>query len=70
MAKKKINKNDKAAVRECLFYSQIETAVSLFFSFLINMAVIATFAYWYSDDKQIDLQSAAVYLEEDLGSFA
>lgn len=45
LSRKIDNKNHKA-VYESNFYNTVESAFSLFLSFLISFAVIATFAYY------------------------
>jgi len=51
---RKINKFNSHEVRKTQFYYRIETAISLFISFIINLTIISTFAYFstlnYSDD--------------------
>jgi hypothetical protein len=47
----KINKNDTKKIKESIKYFSMETGASLFISFLINSAVIATFAKWHNDPE-------------------
>lgn len=44
---RKINNSSKASVHEANVYNAIESAVSLFISFLISFAVVGTFAYYH-----------------------
>jgi natural resistance-associated macrophage protein len=41
---RKVDETDKRAVNDANIYYAIESSISLFISFLINMSVIATFA--------------------------
>ena len=41
---RKIDTKNKKEVREANFYNQIESAISVFISFTISAAIIATFA--------------------------
>lgn len=65
---RKINMKNKNEIRDATIYNNIESAFSLFLSFLISTAVISTFAvYITSDDyinnpRDLDLQSASVAL--------
>ena len=62
---------NKRKVREANKYFSIEAAVSLIISFFINMAVIATFAYFHNtEQKDLDLESAATALEDTFGNSA
>lgn len=47
----------------------METGVSLLISFFINLAVIATFAY-YSEYKELDLLNAGDVLKDSFGGNA
>lgn len=44
---RKIDSRNKGLVNEAYIYNAIESAISLFVSFLINYAVIGTFAWWH-----------------------
>jgi len=59
---RKINRNNKKQVKETIIYFILESALTLFMSFVINLCVITTFAHYYdsSDDikNNINLQTA------------
>jgi natural resistance-associated macrophage protein len=63
---RKINSKNLDKVNEANIYNTIESAISLFISFLISSAVIITFgAYIIANpnaNKDIDLESASVAL--------
>lgn len=67
-----VDKDNKREVREANKYFSIEAAGSLFVSFLINLAVISTFAYYHlkSGSKDIHLENADKVLRESFGSGA
>jgi natural resistance-associated macrophage protein len=44
---RKINTNSKSAVKEANIYNAIESSISLSVSFIINFALVVTFAYWH-----------------------
>lgn len=69
---RKIDTNNKAIVKESNLYNAIESALSLFVSFLINYAVIGTFAYFHIHDPgaEISLQTASIAFESTFGSAA
>ena len=48
---RKINTSSRQVVHEANIYNAIESGISLFISFLINFAVVGTFAYYH--DKGI-----------------
>lgn len=52
---RKINTNSKAAIKEANIYNAIESGISLFVSFIINFAVVGTFAYWHDNGGSMDL---------------
>ena len=66
---RKIDTNDKALVKESTIYNTIESAISLFVSFLINYAVIGTFAYWhiYDPTAELNLSNAATAFQTTFG---
>ena len=65
---RKINSKNKSLVHEANIYNSIESGVSLFISFLINFAVVGTFAYYNSlGVTNLDLRSADVALESAFG---
>jgi NRAMP (natural resistance-associated macrophage protein)-like metal ion transporter len=47
---RKIDTNNIGLVKESNFYNAIESAISLFISFLINYSIIGTFAYWHINE--------------------
>lgn len=49
---RKIDSKSKNSMSEGIIYNNIESAISLFITFLISMAIIATFAVY--DDKHKD----------------
>lgn len=49
---RKINNKNVKQVHEANVYNAIESGISIFISFLINFAVVGTFAYYH--DKGID----------------
>ncbi|CAI2386614.1 unnamed protein product [Moneuplotes crassus] len=69
---RKINRHNDAKVKEANKYFSIEAGFSLFISFLINLAVISTFAYYHlqtgSDD--IVLNNAHFALQDSFGTNA
>lgn len=72
---RKIDTRSKNQVKEANIYNTIESAFSLFISFIISAAVISTFAAWkhspnYDPDLDIDLSSASVVLADTFGDAA
>ena len=70
---RKINHKNKNKVNEAIIYNSIESAISLIVSFVINTAVIATFAVFRNqnpDSKDLDLQSASYALADTFGNSA
>ena len=74
---RKINTNNRSHVNEANIYNTIESAISLFISFVINLAVISTFAAYVisigkagDQDYELDLLSASKALESGFGSGA
>ena len=64
---RKINMNDKNAVKNACIYNTIESSISLFISYVISTAVIATFAVYIERDpghKDLSLIDAAKALEK------
>lgn len=55
---RKINNKSKAAVTEANVYNAVESSISLFMSFLINLSVVGTFAYWHVNGGDEDLSLA------------
>jgi natural resistance-associated macrophage protein 2 len=56
---KKIDPKDIKLLSKSIFYFKIETGIALLLSFFISLAVIATFAFWYGTDEDLNLSSAA-----------
>jgi natural resistance-associated macrophage protein 2 len=52
---RKINTQSRSALHEANVYNALESAVSLFISFLISFAVVGTFAYYHNVEGAIDL---------------
>lgn len=48
---RKINAKSRSAVDESIIYNNIESAISLFMTFLISMAIISTFAVYADKHK-------------------
>lgn len=68
---RKINTKSKSVVHESNVYNAIESAGSLFLSFLINFAIVGTFAYYHNKgDNNIDLRNADKALQEAFGNGA
>ena len=66
---RKVDPTRKRQVHEVNNYSNIDSAIALFISFIINTAVITTFASYgdLDEDRELDLQHAAVALENGIG---
>ena len=45
---RKINTKSRYAVKEANIYNAVESGISLFVSFIINLAVVGTFAAWHN----------------------
>eukprot|EP00762_Andalucia_godoyi_P000251 ANDGO_03213.mRNA.1 Metal transporter nramp1 homolog len=70
---RKINRSDQKRVRSAIFYNTIESTISLFVSFVINLFVVAVFAeaFYGSDDADaIGLQNAGYKLRDVYGDAA
>ncbi|CAG8734398.1 22388_t:CDS:2, partial [Gigaspora rosea] len=71
---RKTDRNSKSKIKEANFYFSIESALALFCSFLINMAIVVVFAsvfYSHNDTKRLPgLYDAADVLTKTLGSGA
>ena len=52
------NRNNEKSVRRALKYFNIEAAITLFLSFIINLTVISTFAYWNGKEDDLNPQQA------------
>jgi natural resistance-associated macrophage protein len=63
---RKINTKSKTAIHEANVYNGIESALSLSISFLINFAVVGTFAFWHENnvhtDAELNLRNADIAL--------
>ena len=57
-------------VHEANIYNAIESAISLFISFLISFAVVGTFAYYHDKGgmEELNLRNADIALKEAFGS--
>lgn len=66
---RKINHRSQKAVHESNMYNTIESAISLFISFLINFSVVGTFAYYHNKEgfEDLGLQTADKALEASFG---
>lgn len=60
----KNQKMEKKDINNGLKYLKAELALSLFFSFFINMTVVSTFAHFSGLHQQIDLTNAGDYLSK------
>lgn len=68
---RKINSKNHRLVHESNVYNAIESAGSLFISFLINFAVVGTFAYYHNKGyNDLNLQNADKALQEAFGDGA
>lgn len=69
---RKIDAKKKSIVYEANFYNAIESAISLFVSFLISFAVVGTFAYYHENggSEDLDLRTADIALQESFGNAA
>lgn len=52
---RKINNKNPNVVHEANIYNSVESGISLFISFLINFAVVGTFAYYHNNGNIGDL---------------
>ena len=60
----KTQKMEKKDISNGLKYLKTELAISLIFSFFINMTVVATFAHFSGSNQQIDLTNAGDFLSK------
>jgi natural resistance-associated macrophage protein len=69
---REIDRSKKKNIKEANFYFSFEAMISLSVSFLINMCVICTFAYWHlsNEAERITLQNAHSALKETFGDGA
>lgn len=68
---RKINNKNVKQVHEANVYNAIESGISLFVSFLINFAVVGTFAYYHNKGyDDLNLRNADTALSETFGSAA
>lgn len=66
---RKINAKSHAVVHEANVYNSVESAISLFVSFMINFAVVGTFAYYHDKgDLDLNLRNADTALREAFGN--
>jgi natural resistance-associated macrophage protein len=60
---RKINYKNKNTVHEANIYNSIESGISLTISFMINFAVVGTFAYYHDKGTEdINLRNADIAL--------
>ena len=70
---RKINTKSKQSVHEANIYNAIESAISLFISFLISFAVVGTFAFYHDTSTtpiDLNLRNADQALQQSFGSGA
>ena len=67
---RKINVNSYRKVADAVNYNAIESALSLLLSYIINLSVIGTFAFYTNKGYDIDLENAAETLSAVFGSSA
>ncbi|TNV80349.1 hypothetical protein FGO68_gene15737 [Halteria grandinella] len=71
---RKINTNSKSSVHEANVYNAIESAMSLFISFMISFAVVGTFAHYHDtqtpDQIDLNLRNADQALYQSFGQHA
>lgn len=69
---REIDRSQKKNIKEANFYFSLEAMISLSVSFLINMCVICTFAYWHLSKmgQTITLQTAHSALRDTFGNGA
>jgi natural resistance-associated macrophage protein len=67
-----VDRRDKVEVKEANKYFSIEASISLFISLIINISVIATFAFYHLKDeaRSISLENADQALQESFGNGA
>jgi natural resistance-associated macrophage protein 2 len=67
---RKINHKNEKVVHEANIYNSVESAISLFVSFLINFSVVGTFAYYHDhgDIGDLNLRNADKALEAAFGT--
>lgn len=69
---RKINHKNVGALKEANYYNAIESAISLFVSFIINFTIISTFAYWHDkpNAEDLNLRNASIAFEGAFGRYA
>ena len=69
---RKVDRNNPVKVKEANKYFSIEAGFSLFISFLINLSVVSTFAYYHlqTGSNDITLENAHKSLAKSFGSSA
>lgn len=57
---RKIDTKSKSAIKEANVYNAVESGISLLVSFVINLAVVGTFAAWHNNggSSEINLRTA------------
>ena len=63
---REINRKNNKNIKMTLLYFYIETGISLFISFIINLSVISTFAKFYN--QEITIENAGIALMGVFGS--
>lgn len=69
---RKINNKNPHVVHEANVYNSVESAISLFISFMINFAVVGTFAYYHTHGgvDDLNLRNADTALRDAFGDAA
>jgi len=69
---RELDRSQKKNIKEANFYFSLEATISLSVSFIINLSVICTFAYWHlrGGGHDITLQTAHLALEDTFGDGA
>ena len=67
---RKIDRDKYLRVCDANNYNKIETSLSLFSSYMINFAIVGTFAHYAGIDSDINLYNADKVLEETFGIIA
>jgi natural resistance-associated macrophage protein 2 len=67
---RKINHKSKKALHEANVYNSVESAISLFISFMISFSVVGTFAYYNGNSSvgDLNLRTADKALEATFGT--
>ena len=66
---RKVNNKNERLVHEANVYNAVESAISLLISFMINFAVVGTFAYYHNKDyDDLNLSNADIALRDVFGN--